>query len=91
MYRLCQESCSFHNAAVLSGGDGSALVTESRLTLAIPWTVAHQVPLSMRSSSQEYQSGWLFPSPGDLPDPEIKPVSLQADSVLLSHWETLYF
>ena len=78
-------------SAALSGGDGGGLVTESCLTLGTPWTVAHQAPLSMRFSSQEYWSGWPFPSPGDLPDPEIKPTSLQANYVLLSHWETLYF
>ena len=50
--------------------------------LATPWTVAHQAPLSMEFSKQEYWSGWSFPSPGDLPDPGIKPGSpaLQADS-----------
>ena len=39
------------------------------------WTVAHQAPLSMGFSGQEYWSGLLFPSPGDLPDPEIELVS----------------
>ena len=50
---------------------------------AIPWTVAHQAPPSMRFSRQEYWSGLLFPSPGDLPDPGIDPRSptLQADSL----------
>ena len=40
-------------------------------------------PLSMRFSRQEYWSGLPFPSPGDLPNPEIKPGSpvLQADSL----------
>ena len=49
---------------------------------AIPWTVARQTPLSMGFPRQEYWSGLPFPSPGDLPDPGIKPVSpaLQADS-----------
>ena len=44
----------------------------------------HQVPLSMRFSRQEYWSELTFPSPGDLPDPGIKPGSpaLQADSLL---------
>ena len=37
-----------------------------------PWTVAHQTPLSMGFSRQEYWSGLPFPSPGDLPDPEIQ-------------------
>ena len=35
-------------------------------------TVAHQAPLSMEFSRQEYWSGLPFPSPGDLPDPGIK-------------------
>ena len=34
-----------------------------------PWTVAHQAPLSMRLSRQEYWSGLSFPPPGDLPKP----------------------
>ena len=33
------------------------------------WTVALQAPLSMGFSGQEYWSGFLFPSPGDLPNP----------------------
>ena len=33
-----------------------------------PWTVAHQAPLSMQFSWQEYWNELLFPSPGDLPD-----------------------
>ena len=40
-----------------------------------PWTVAHQAPLSMGFSRQEYWSGLPFPSPGDLPDPGIEPES----------------
>ena len=40
------------------------------------WTVAHQTPLSMRFSRQEYWSGFPCPSPGDPPDPEIEPASL---------------
>ena len=38
--------------------------------------VAHQTPLSMGFSRQQYWSGLPFPTPGDLPDPEIKPMSL---------------
>jgi len=47
-----------------------------------PWTVAHQASLSTGFSRQEYWSGLPFPSPGDLPDPGIKPRSpaLQEDS-----------
>ena len=37
-----------------------------------PWTVAHQAPLSMEFSRQEYWSGWPVPSPGDLSEPEIR-------------------
>ena len=40
-----------------------------------PWTVACQAPLSMGFSRQEYWSGLPFPSPGDLPNPGIKPES----------------
>ena len=38
------------------------------------WTAAHQSPLSMEFSRQEYWSGLPFPPPGDLPDPGIIPV-----------------
>ena len=41
---------------------------------ATPWTVASQAPLSVEFSSQEYWSGLPCPPPGDLPDPEIKPM-----------------
>ena len=51
-------------------------VAESRLTLCGPWTAAYQAPLSMAFSRQEYWSGLPFPSPGDLPNPGIKPMSL---------------
>ena len=39
------------------------------------WTIAHQAPLFMGLPRQEYWSGLPFPSPGDLPDPRIKPSS----------------
>ena len=42
---------------------------------AIAWTVAHLALLSMGFPRQEYWSGLPFPSPGDLPDPGIEPVS----------------
>ena len=49
---------------------------------ATPWTVAHQAPLPMKFSRQEYWCGLAFPPPGDLPDPEIeaRSLALQADS-----------
>ena len=50
---------------------------------ATPWTIAYQAPPSMGFSRQEYWSGWPFPSPGDLPNPEIEPGSpaLEADAL----------
>ena len=39
---------------------------------ATPWTVAHQAPLSVGFSRQEYWSGLPFPPPGDLSDPGIE-------------------
>ena len=62
---------------------GGGLVGKSFPTLAIPWTISCQAPLSMGLSSQEYWSGLTFPSPGDLPRPGIKPGSpaLQADDL----------
>ena len=53
-------------------------VTQSCLTLCEPWTIQ-----SMEFSRPEYQSGQIFPSPGDLPNPGIKSRSpaLQADSL----------
>ena len=49
---------------------------------ATPWSVACQAPLSIGLSRQEYWSGLLCPSPGDLPNPDIKPRSpaLKVDS-----------
>ena len=47
-----------------------------RLETAAPWTTAHQAPLFMGLSCQEYWSWLPFPPPGDLLNPEIEPVSL---------------
>ena len=59
------------------------LVTKSCLILATLWTLAHQAPLSIWFSRQEYWSEMPFSSPGDLPDPGIEPRSpaLQVDSL----------
>ena len=66
------------------------LVAKSCTTLVTPCTVAHQAPLCMRFSRQEYWSGLPFPSPGDLSNPGIESVApaspvLQADSSARSH------
>ena len=67
---------------------GGGLVTKLCLILATPWTVAHQVPLSMGISRQEYWSRLPFSSPWYLPDPRIEPSSpaLQADSLPTELW-----
>ena len=44
-------------------------------TLCDPMTVAYQPPLSKGFPKQEYWSGLPFPSPGDIPNPELKPTS----------------
>ena len=64
------------------------LVTQLCRLFSTPWT--HQAPLSTGFSRQEYWSGLPVPSPGDFPDPGIKPASpaLQADSLRLSHQES---
>ena len=54
------------------------------------WTVAHQAPLPVEFSKQEYWSRLLCPPPGDLPDPGIELTSLcllywSVDSLLLGH------
>ena len=55
-----------------------------------PCTVAHQAPLFLEFSRQEYWSGLSFLTPGHLPDPGIEPASViylhwQADSLPLCH------
>ena len=72
--------CSCLENTMNSGG---GLVAKLCPTLAIPWTVACQAPLFMGFSRKEYWSGLPFPSPGDLPNPEIEPGSpaLEADSL----------
>ena len=70
------------------------LVTRSCLTVKIPWTVAHQAPLSMGFSRQKYWSGLPFSSPGDLPAtgietqaPVLPTVSCTAGRSF-THWAT---
>ena len=66
---------------------GSGLVTNLDQLFATPWTVAHQAPLPMEFSRQEYPSGLPFPSPGDIPHPGIEFMSpaLQAVSCIASY------
>ena len=57
-----------------------------------PWTVARQAPLSMAFSRQESWSVLPLPTPGDLPDPGIKPTSLASPALtdgFFTSWEEL--
>ena len=60
----------------------SCLVAKSCATLATPWTVACQAPLSKGFSRQEYRSGLPFPSAGDIPDQGIEPRLLHCRQIL---------
>ena len=51
------------------------LFSHSVLLFMTPWTIAHQTPLSMGLSQQEYWCGLPFPTPGAIPNPGIKPTS----------------
>ena len=73
------EICIFREWVVVGG----SLVTKLCLTFAAPWTVAHQTPLSMEFSRQEYWSGLPFPSLEDLSTQESNPCPLYC-------WQTLY-
>ena len=56
---------------------------------ATPWTVAHKAPLSMEFSRQEYWRGLPFPTPGDIPNPEIEPDSLASPALACRHAKSL--
>ena len=71
----------------LSHTHRSAKSLQSCPTLCNPWTVAHQTPLSMGFSRQEYWSGLPCPPPEDLPSPGIEPASpLLHCRQILYHW-----
>ena len=55
-----------------------SVMSDSSVT---PWTVDCQASLSMEFSRQEYWSELSFPSPGDLPDPGIEPMSLASPAL----------
>ena len=80
----CQEVMKKHLVPSFLKGERKKVKSLSHVRLsATPWTVAYQAPPAMGFSRQEYWSGVPFPSPGDLPDPGIKPGSpaLQADAL----------
>ena len=63
---------------------------------ATPWTVAHQVHLSMEFPKREYRGGLPCSPPGDLPDPDTESVSLTSPALtggfftISATWETSY-
>ena len=79
-----QACCSLgrRHYLILQGGGG--LVAKLCPTLATPWTVAYQAPLSMGFLRQEHWSGLPFPFPGAFSHSGIEPRSpaLQADALL---------
>ena len=56
-----------------------------------PWTAAHQVPLSMRFSRQEYWSVLPYPPPGDLPNPGVEPLSLTSPALAVKFFFVCLF
>ena len=64
-------------------------IIQSCSTLETPWTVAHQAPLSMEFSRQEYWSALPFPTPGDLPDPGIEPAFLSSPAMASGFFTTM--
>ena len=72
---------SFLQNPQLLAHSGGGLVTKLCPTLAIPWTVACQAPLSKEFSRWEYWSGLPFFPPRDLPDPGLESTALQSDSL----------
>ena len=92
-------SCSIFSKLNINK-EGHVGQTTSRLVMSdseTPWTVAHQAPLSMGLSRQEYWSGLPCPPPGDLPDPGIEPASLMSPALgggfftTSTTWETLFY
>ena len=81
-------ACTHSNPGDRDSGGGGGLVTKPCPTLATPWTLACQAPLSMEFSRKGYWSGLPFPSPGDLPNPgmESRSPALQADSLPSELW-----
>ena len=71
------------------GGGGGSSVAKSCPTLATPWTVARQAPLSIGFSRQEYWNGLPFSSPGDLPDSGLQPSSLVSSALAFRFFITV--
>ena len=59
-----------------------------KMKVLVAQAIAHQASLSVGFSRQKYWSGLLDPSPGDLPDPGIKPVSLASPALAARFFTT---
>ena len=67
-----------------NGHGGGGLVAKLCPALGTSWTVAQKAPLTLGFSKQKYWSGLPFPSPRDLPNPGIKPLSPKLQGVLFT-------
>ena len=76
-FRKSNDNISSANDGHSENNNGLSLFSRIQL-LAGLWTVALRAPPSMGFSRQEHWSGPPRPSPGDLPDPGIKPASLMS-------------
>ena len=72
--------------SVCVGGEGGCSVMSESFWR--PWIVVRQAPLSVGFSRQEYWSGLLFPPPGDLPNPGIKPKSPSSSALIVGFFTT---
>ena len=75
IYKICNGSINIHFEEYISKCVAVVQLLSHVQPFASPWTVAHQAPLSMGFSKQEYWSGLPFLSPRALPDPEIEATS----------------
>ena len=72
------QTCSEEQGSIVGVKRESKSVCLSVMSYSVtPWTVAHKAILLMEFSRREYWSGLPFPPPGGLPDPGIKPASLE--------------
>ena len=78
----CRKECRLPCAAAC------VLSFFSHVWLSTLWTEAHQALMSMGFCRQEHWSGLPCPPPGDLPDPEITPVSLMSPAVVIWFFNT---
>ena len=76
-FQVCLSLWIFHKQRIQFSCSVVSVTSDS----VTPWTVAHQAPLSMGFSRQEYWSGLPCPPPGDLPDSGIEPRSLMSPAL----------